>query len=103
MARYGRELAGLYEIAESSDERIRVAPTEVRSRDIAASGCRLFAAHELEDPPPPLTRGPSSGSKEEMSKRISLVVTYNTETDLIVVDDDASSILFPKDRVGMTS
>ena len=31
-----------------------------------------------------------------MSKRISLVVTYNTETDLLVVDNDASSILFPE-------
>ena len=31
-----------------------------------------------------------------MSKRISLVVTYNTETDLLVVDSDASSILFPE-------
>jgi hypothetical protein len=30
-----------------------------------------------------------------MSKRISLVVTYNTETDHLVVDNDASSILFP--------
>ena len=31
-----------------------------------------------------------------MSKRISLVVTYNTETDTVVVDNDASSILFPE-------
>jgi hypothetical protein len=31
-----------------------------------------------------------------MSKRISLVVTYNTETDHLVVDNDASSILFPE-------
>jgi hypothetical protein len=31
-----------------------------------------------------------------MSKRISLVVTYNTDTDLLVVDNDASSILFPE-------
>ena len=31
-----------------------------------------------------------------MSKRISLVVTYNTEADLLVVDNDASSILFPE-------
>jgi len=31
-----------------------------------------------------------------VSKRISLVVTYNTETDLLVVDNDASSILFPE-------
>src|ERR1019366_3304292 len=30
---YGRELAGLYEIAETSDEQIRVAPTDVRSSD----------------------------------------------------------------------
>jgi hypothetical protein len=47
---YGRELAGLYEIAEVSDERIRVAPTDVRSRDIAASGYLPIAAHELEEP-----------------------------------------------------
>ena len=31
-----------------------------------------------------------------MSKRISLVVTYNTETELFVIDNDASSILFPE-------
>ena len=31
-----------------------------------------------------------------MPKRISLVVTYNTETDLFVIDNDASSILFPE-------
>jgi hypothetical protein len=47
---YGRELAGLYEIAEMSDEQIRVAPTDVRSRDIAASSYLPFAAHELEEP-----------------------------------------------------
>lgn len=31
-----------------------------------------------------------------MAKLISLVVTYNTETDLLVIDNDASSILFPE-------
>jgi len=45
---YGRALAGLYGIVEMSDEQIRVAPTDVRSRDIALSGYPPFAAHELE-------------------------------------------------------
>ncbi len=47
---YGRELAGLYGVAELSDERVRVAPTEVRLRDIAASSHPSYAAHEPEEP-----------------------------------------------------
>jgi hypothetical protein len=47
---YGRELAGLYKVADMSEERIRIAPTDVRSRDIAASSYLPFAAHELEEP-----------------------------------------------------
>ena len=47
---YGRELAGLYEIAESSDGRIRVAPTDVRSRDIAVMSYPPLAAYEIEEP-----------------------------------------------------
>jgi hypothetical protein len=47
---YGRELAGLYGVVEMSDERNHVAPTDVRSRDIAATSYPPFAAHELEEP-----------------------------------------------------
>ena len=46
---YGRELAELYEIAEMSDERILVAPNDVRSRDIPVSSYLPFVAHELEE------------------------------------------------------
>jgi len=47
---YGGELAGLYEVADMSDERVRVAPTDVRSRDIPVSSHLPFAGHELEEP-----------------------------------------------------
>ena len=50
---YGRELSGLYAVADMSDERIRVAPTDVRSRDISASSYLPFAAQELEEPTAP--------------------------------------------------
>jgi hypothetical protein len=47
---YGRELAGLYDVAEMSDKQIRVAPTDARSRDIAESSHLSLAAHEPEEP-----------------------------------------------------
>jgi hypothetical protein len=47
---YSRELAGRYEIAEMSDERVRVAFADVRSRDIPVSSYPPFATQELEDP-----------------------------------------------------
>jgi hypothetical protein len=50
---YGRELAELYELSEMSVERIRVAPSDVRSRDVAASSHSPFVAQELEEPTVP--------------------------------------------------
>ena len=84
-----RELARLYEMADASEGRVRVdssdVPTRVAawqtyqpSRRLGSSTnhrrAPLDAWHELGD------------LRREVTKRISLVVTYDTETELSTVD-----------------
>ena len=47
---YSRQLAGLYDIADMSGERVRVTFADVQSRDIPASSYPPFATQEHEDP-----------------------------------------------------
>jgi hypothetical protein len=47
---YSRQLAGLYDIADMSDERVRVTFADVQSRDIPASSYPPFATQEHEGP-----------------------------------------------------